>query len=111
MELMKANNSGMWKPRQAEIRMEGRSELAARPNAVEPECSKLQASPKLVGCSVRSAEPSLLPAADRLRSAICCLTVSQRRPRGLYLLRNHSKMPPTRPPVSNAFFCFSSRLS
>jgi S1-C subfamily serine protease len=29
----------------------------------------------------------------------------------LYFLRHQSNMPPMRPPVSNAFFCFSSRLS
>jgi hypothetical protein len=30
---------------------------------------------------------------------------------GLYLLPHQSNMPPMRPPVSNAFFCFASRLS
>src|SRR6516165_7985942 len=29
----------------------------------------------------------------------------------LYFLRHQSKMPPMRPPVSNAFLCFMSRLS
>jgi hypothetical protein len=29
----------------------------------------------------------------------------------VYFLRHQSNMPPMRPPVSNAFFCFSSRLS
>jgi hypothetical protein len=29
----------------------------------------------------------------------------------LYFLLHQSKMPPMRPPVSNAFFCFASRLS
>ena len=28
-----------------------------------------------------------------------------------YFLLHQSKMPPMRPPVSNAFFCFASRLS
>jgi hypothetical protein len=28
-----------------------------------------------------------------------------------YFLPHQSKMPPMRPPVSNAFFCFASRLS
>jgi hypothetical protein len=32
-------------------------------------------------------------------------------PVGLYFLPHQSKMPPMRPPVSNAFFCFASRLS
>jgi hypothetical protein len=30
---------------------------------------------------------------------------------GLYFLPHQSNMPPMRPPVSNAFFCFASRLS
>ena len=29
----------------------------------------------------------------------------------LYFLPHQSNMPPMRPPVSNAFFCFASRLS
>ena len=31
--------------------------------------------------------------------------------RAIYFLRHQSNMPPMRPPVSNAFFCFASRLS
>ena len=34
-----------------------------------------------------------------------------RFPTDLYLLPHQSNMPPMRPPVSNAFFCFASRLS
>jgi hypothetical protein len=32
-------------------------------------------------------------------------------PVGLYFLPHQSNMPPMRPPESNAFFCFASRLS
>jgi hypothetical protein len=57
-------------------------------------------------------DPGIIPGGVRDRTVrryypVCHTLVDH----GLYLLRNQSKMPPTRPPVSNAFFCFSSRLS
>jgi hypothetical protein len=51
---------------------------------------------------------SLGPRRDQFR------TSKSRRPAlqsGLYFLPHQSNMPPMRPPVSNAFFCFASRLS